>query len=142
MIRLLQSHQATEQASSNTQLSTKRPAARAKPRNKIWRKSLRFTNPLVEQYLRFTGWIGWKWTKRFVKSVDVDLDSTYVFFKNNCPLGGPLYDDFRICDVESGNVLYTVTPKCGHTGEAELWGRENEFDGPLKTGKVFADLLV
>ena len=38
--------------------------------------------------------------------------------------------------------VYTVTPKSGHTGEAELWGRENSFDGPIKTGKVFADLLV
>ena len=83
-----------------------------------------------------------KKTKRFIERVDIDLDSTYVFFKNNCPVGGPLYDDFRICDIESGNVLYTVTPKSGHTGEAELWGRENSFEGPLKTGKVFADLLV
>ena len=83
-----------------------------------------------------------KKTKMFAKMKDVDLDSTYVFFKNNCPVGGPLYDDFRICDIESGNVLYTVTPKSGHTGEAELWGRENSFDGPIKTGKVFADLLV
>ena len=73
---------------------------------------------------------------------DVDLDSTYVFFKNNCPFDGPLYDDFRICDIESGNVLYTVTPKSGHTGKAELWGRENDFEEPLKTGKVFSDLLV
>lgn len=83
-----------------------------------------------------------KKTKIFVKMKDVDLDSTYVFFKNNCPVGGPLYDDFRICDIESGNVLYTVTPKCGHSGEAELWGRENSFKEPLKTGKVFSDLLV
>ena len=83
-----------------------------------------------------------KQVKLFVKMKDVDLDSTYVFFKNNCPVGGPLYDDFRICDIESGNVLYTVTPKSGHTGEAELWGRDNDFDGPIKTGKTFTDLLV
>ena len=83
-----------------------------------------------------------KQVKLFVKMKDVDLDSTYVFFKNNCPVGGPLYDDFRICDIESGNVLYTVTPKCGHSGEAELWGRDNNFDGPFKTGKTFTDLLV
>ena len=83
-----------------------------------------------------------KKTKLFVKMKDVDLDRTYVFFKNNCPVGGPLYDDFRICDIESGNVLYTVTPKSGHTGKAELWGRENDFEEALKTGKVFSDLLV
>ena len=83
-----------------------------------------------------------KKTKMFAKMKDVDLDSTYVFFKNNCPMDGPLYDDFRICDVESGNVLYTVTPKSGHTGEAEFWGKANNFEEPMKTGKVFADLLV
>ena len=78
----------------------------------------------------------------FAKMKDVDLDSTYVFFKNNCPMDGPLYDDFRICDIESGNVLYTVTPKCGHSGMAELWGKDNNFEEPMKTGKVFSDLLV
>ena len=83
-----------------------------------------------------------KKTKMFTKMKDVDLDSTYVFFKNNCPMDGPLYDDFRICDVESGNVLYTVTPKCGHSGMAELWGKDNNFEEPMKTGKVFSDLLV
>ncbi len=83
-----------------------------------------------------------KKTKMFTKMKDVDLDSTYVFFKNNCPMDGPLYDDFRICDIESGNVLYTVTPKCGHSGMAELWGKDNNFEEPMKTGKVFSDLLV
>tara|TARA_R110002167_G_scaffold3372_1_gene16342 strand:- start:24 stop:422 length:399 start_codon:yes stop_codon:yes gene_type:complete len=83
-----------------------------------------------------------KTTKLFAKMKDVDLDSTYVFFKNNCTIGGTLYDDFRICDVESGNVLYTVTPKCGHTGEAEFWGKDNNFEEPIKTGKTFTDLLV
>lgn len=40
-----------------------------------------------------------------------DPEKTYVFFKNNCPCTGGLYDDLRICDIESGEVLYNVCPK-------------------------------
>lgn len=39
-----------------------------------------------------------------------DPRKTYVFFKNNCPCCGGLYDDLRICDVESGDVLFNVCP--------------------------------
>lgn len=68
------------------------------------------------------------------KSPRFDANKTYVFFKNNCPCRGPLYDDFRICDRESGDVLYTVVPKSGHTGKAEVWGRPNDFKEPLVEG--------
>ena len=54
---------------------------------------------------------------------------------------GPLYDDFRIVDIETGNVIYTVIPKCGHSGLAELWGRENNFEGPILTAKTFSKLF-
>jgi len=83
-----------------------------------------------------------KQVKLFVKMKDVDLDSTYVFFKNSCPVNGPLYDDFRICNIDPGNVIYSVTSKSGHTGQAELWGKDNNFEEPMKTGKTFTDLLV
>lgn len=71
---------------------------------------------------------------QLMKSEKVDVENNYVFFKNNCPMSGPLYDDFRICDMESGNVIYTVVPRSGHTGKAEVWGRDNSFDGPLVQG--------
>ena len=47
-------------------------------------------------------------------------------------LGG-LYDDFRICDIKSGEVIYTITPRDNH-GKATVWGRENNFDEPLAEG--------
>jgi len=70
-------------------------------------------------------------SRRFVKKLDIDQDKHYVFFKNNCPMRGPLRDDFRICDKETGDVLFTVTPK---TGCVEVWGSENYFSEALFEG--------
>ena len=75
--------------------------------------------------------------KAIQKSPKFDPDKTYVFFKNNCPCVGRLYDDFRICDMENGDVIYTVVPSSGHNsnlGEAEIWGKENDFKEPLFEG--------
>jgi hypothetical protein len=82
--------------------------------------------------------------KKFIKKMNIDIDKTYVFFKNNCPGHGSLYDDFRICDIESGDVIYTVAPSLGYTkrkGEAEIWGRENGFNEPIKTAPSWKELV-
>jgi len=65
-----------------------------------------------------------------------DPKNTYVFFKNNCPMSGPLYDDFRICSLETGEVLLNVTPKSGHSGKAEVYDARNGFDNPSASGTL------
>lgn len=58
-------------------------------------------------------------TKKFGKIISklkaggkVDLESNYVWFKNNCPVNYPLYDDFRIADMKNFDVQFTI--ECGH----------------------------
>lgn len=79
---------------------------------------------------------------KFLKAnPDLDPEKHYVFFKNNCPMVGPTYDDFRICDLETGNVVFTVIPTCSHSGKAEIWGQANKFAGPIQVADTYAKLF-
>ena len=42
----------------------------------------------------------------------VNFKNWYAWFKNNCPLNGPLYDDFRFADLETGEVQFTIQLDC------------------------------
>jgi hypothetical protein len=87
----------------------------------------------------FWGFYDWF---RFIKAhPELDLEKCCVLFKNNCPMVGPTYDDFRICDLETGNVIFTVTPNCSHSGMAEVWGQENNFAQAILTAPTFRELF-
>ena len=66
----------------------------------------------------------------------VDLNNWYVWFKNNCPLNGPLYDDFRFADLATGDVMFTIQIDCcWNMFRFSVYGRtpdgEGHWDEPL-----------
>ncbi len=66
-----------------------------------------------------------------------DPNKTYVFFKNNCPFYGNLYDDFRICDLETREVIFTIqVNRYDQKHSAELWGLPNNFEGAILEGSI------
>jgi hypothetical protein len=70
--------------------------------------------------------------KQFKEGGKLNLDKMYVWFKNNSPLAGPLYDDFRIADIESGDTLFTIQINCFREERRyTVYGKKNDFVTPL-----------
>jgi len=62
----------------------------------------------------------------------VDLETSYVWFKNNCPLSGPLYDDFRIADIETNNNPIVVQIDCfRNDSKYTAYERLDGFEKPV-----------
>ena len=76
----------------------------------------------------------------------VNLDDWYVWFKNNCPLNGPLYDDFRFASLETGDVQFTIQINCcWNKHRYTVYGRtpdgEGHWDEPLFESDSLKDLV-
>jgi hypothetical protein len=70
--------------------------------------------------------------KQFKHGGKINLETMYVWFKNNCPLNGPLYDDFRFADIETGDTLFTIQIASVHNEKRyTVYGKKNNFDKPL-----------
>ena len=72
---------------------------------------------------------------RIIKQVKdggkINLDTMYVWFKNNCPLNGPLYDDFRFADRETGDVQFTIQIDCcWNNSRYAVYARKTGWDKP------------
>jgi len=74
--------------------------------------------------------------------VNINAAEAYVFFKNNCPGSGSLYDSFSICN-EDGVILW-ATPKSGHrsdNGKAEISFFQGDRSGQTVEAGSFKELL-
>jgi hypothetical protein len=92
-----------------------------------------------------------------VKSGVINGDENYVIFKNNCPMEGELYDDLRVIDIETDEMVCGLAPKLGYNnremkGKCEFWTFDDEgsvvetlydnykeFKAAVKNGEVTAN---
>ena len=76
-----------------------------------------------------------------------DIDKTYVYLKNNCPMDGKTYDSFGICDIETGNQIVWIAPKLGfndvkYKNKTEIFMNEkSEYFDSWKEAKEFLKTL-
>lgn len=70
--------------------------------------------------------------KLFKDGGRISLFLHYVWFKNNYPLDGPLYDDFRIAEIETNDTVFTVRiNNLREETRYSIYGKLNDFAKPL-----------
>ncbi len=80
--------------------------------------------------------------KKLQGSKKIDMDKMYVWFKNNCPMDGPLYDQFKISDIETGDVIYCINIKsCFEKSNYSVYGRENGFSNEILGCRTSKELI-
>ena len=77
---------------------------------------------------------------------EANLGSSYVWFKNNRPLNGPLYDDFRIANLETREVQFTIQiNRCWNKSVYAVYGRTPDgighWDEPLFESNSSKELI-
>ena len=77
--------------------------------------------------------------EKVMSKLGLDPETHRVFFKNNCPGSGKLYDSFSICtNDEKNDVVIWCTPSSGHKsteGQAQLVDFR-DYETREYTGKV------
>ena len=71
---------------------------------------------------------------QIAKGSKFDNDTSYVFFKNNCPMVGGTYDSFSVCDMDKGDVLFWIGSPNAYSKKWEVFGPQNDFDTALVSG--------
>ena len=71
----------------------------------------------------------------------IDLENSYLWFKNNCPLNGPIYDDFRISDIHTNETLMVIQiDNQYYMHKVTVFEKHNGFSTPTFQSNSFSDL--
>jgi hypothetical protein len=75
-------------------------------------------------------------------STKIDVTTMYVFFENKQPVDKDIYDDFKICSLNSDTVYYTVVLNSPYEDfKWTVYGYENNFSEAIVNFNKDSDLV-